>query len=121
MSKFKDLIKKVASKFSTPVKPMVSEVFEEENFKIDMYGNVKAKNLKIDVSVADKEDTKGLNNKVSQLIVDWKDISKMIDAIDKEYKIKQLKSLLIKTKSSRIKKKLQKRINGYGKNSITRN
>lgn len=36
MNKFKEFIKKVASKFSSPVKPLATEVFEEEkNIKID--------------------------------------------------------------------------------------
>ncbi|WP_339304423.1 hypothetical protein NST33_18145 [Paenibacillus sp. FSL L8-0435] len=47
MSKFKEFFKKVANKFSTPVKPLASEVFEEDKFKIDVQGNVKASKIKI--------------------------------------------------------------------------
>lgn len=115
MSKFKEFIKKVASKFSTPVKPLAAEVFEEEKFKIDVQGNVKASDLKMNVSVADEVEIEGLKYKVDQLIVDSMSIPKMIEVILKEQKIKHLRKIQIKTKSTRIKKKIQKRIDTYGK------
>ena len=160
MSKFKEFIKKVTSKFSTPVKTLAAEVLEENNFKIDSEGNVKAKKLQVSwynsnpstsekwssgvidgspspeqsfvvwnnkgldemsISINFKTDNEGLKTRTDQLIVDWKSIENMIEVIDREIKIKQLKNILIKTKSKRIKKKLQKRIDGYGKNTITRN
>ncbi|MCP1185018.1 hypothetical protein [Paenibacillus sp. 1781tsa1] len=121
MSKFKEFIKKVASKFSTPVKPLAAEVFKEEKFKIDTQGNVKASDLKLNVTVSGEVEAEGLKYKVDQLIVDWRSVEKMVKAIEKGYKIKQLQSILTKTKSNRIKKKIQKRINTYGKNPITRN
>jgi hypothetical protein len=121
MSKFKEFIKKVTSKFSTPVKPLAAEVFEEEKIKIDAKGNVKVGNLEMGVSILDKADMEGLKDKVSQLIIDSMYIPKMCEVIIKEQKIKQLRNILTKTKSNRIKKKLQKRIDTYGKNTITRN
>ncbi|WP_440110172.1 hypothetical protein [Paenibacillus sp. QZ-Y1] len=121
MSKFKEFIKKVASKFSTPVKPLAVDVFEEDKFKIDMQGNVKASELKMNVSVTDEVDIEGLKYKVDQLIIDSMYIPKMIEVILKEQKIKQLRKIQSKTNSNRIKKKIQKRIDTYGKNTITRN
>ncbi|WP_091014419.1 MULTISPECIES: hypothetical protein [Paenibacillus] len=121
MSKFKEFIKKVASKFSTPVKPSTEKVFEGEKFKIDAQGNVKASDLKMSVTVADEVDIEGLKYKVNQLIIDSMYIPKMIEVILNEQKIKQLRKIQNKTKSTRIKQKLQKRIDTYGKNTITRN
>jgi|GEM_PF-5486650 len=120
MNKFKEFIKKVASKFSTPVKPLVAEVFVEDKFRIDIQGNVKASELKMNVTVSDEVEVEGLKYKVDQLIVDSLYIPKMIEVILNEQKIEQLHKIQRKTKSSRIKKKIQKRIDTYGKNSITR-
>jgi len=121
MSKFKEFIKKVASKFSTPIKPLAAEVFKEDKFKIDVQGNVKASNLKMNVSVADEADIDRSKDKVDQLTIDSMYIPKMLEVILNEEKIKQLCKIQSKTKSERIKNKLQKRIGTYGKNTITRN
>ncbi|WP_145413385.1 hypothetical protein [Paenibacillus xylanexedens] len=115
MSKFKEFIKKVKNKFSTPVKPLAAEVFEEDKFKIDMQGNVKASDMKINVSIADEVNIEGLKYKVDQLIIDSMHIPNMFEVILKEQKIKQLRKIQNETKSSRIKKKIQKRIDTYGK------
>ncbi|MFE6075688.1 hypothetical protein ACFVQB_14545 [Paenibacillus sp. NPDC057886] len=111
MSKFKEFIKKVASKFSTPVKPLAAEVFEEES-NLDIKNNLKEKlNIQIeDLSFKDSfEKLKEAINKFTINVDRIKSIHQENEEINKLQKIK------FKTKSSRIKKKIQKRIDTYGK------
>lgn len=127
MSKFKEFIKKIANKFSTPVKPLAAEVFEEEKSIKISRDSIELGNLKIhsngDVHITSD---KGINLTIGNpsSIVE----AEMIEApltpkwIKKEtVKYPDLNRRMKKTKNKRIKKKIQKRIDGYGKNSITRN
>ncbi|PIH59102.1 hypothetical protein [Paenibacillus sp. LK1] len=126
MSKFKAFIKKVASKFSTPVKPLAAEVFKEDKFKMDIEGNVKANKLHVSWygdQVAKAEtwssgEVEGLPPQEPQFLI-WNNqkTSEILNQVEAD-KLTKLKK---KTKNKRIKKKLQKRIDTYGKNSITRN
>ncbi|MBD8839400.1 hypothetical protein IFU39_16430 [Paenibacillus sp. CFBP 13594] len=127
MSKLKEIIKKIANKFSTPVKPLAAEVFEDEKTMKIGKDSIELGNFKIhsngDVHIASD---KGINLTVGNpsSIVE----AEMIEApfspkwIKKEIvKYPDLNRRMKKTKNKRIKKKIQKRIDGYGKNTITRN
>ncbi|WP_336761453.1 hypothetical protein [Paenibacillus sp. USHLN196] len=127
MSNFKEFIQKVKNRFSTPVKPLAADVFEEEKIIKISKDSIELGNFKIhsngDVHITSD---KGINLTVGNpsSIVE----AEMIEApfspkwIKKEFvKYPDLNRRMKKTKSSRIKKKIQKRIDTYGKNTITRN
>ncbi|PYE51553.1 hypothetical protein HUB98_05960 [Paenibacillus barcinonensis] len=127
MSKFKEFIKKVASKFSTPVKPLAAEVFEEEKGIKISKDSIELGNFKIhsngDVHITSE---KGINLTVGNQssIVETEMIETPFSPkwTKKEtVKNPDLNRRMKKTKSTRIKKKIQKRIDEYGKNTITRN
>lgn len=114
MSKFKDLINKVASKFSTPVKPLAAEVFEEET-KSDVKSNLKEKfNIEIDDSIF-KESIDKLQGAIHKFTLNLDRIKTTYYETEQKQKLVRLQKIQSKTKSKRIKKKLQKRIDTYGK------
>ncbi|PZT57419.1 hypothetical protein [Paenibacillus silvae] len=85
MEKFKEFIKKVKNKFSTPVKPLAVDVFEEEkkieinensielgNFKIASNGDIQISNDSgINLSVTDPEDA-ACTTKDVKPIIKWR-------------------------------------------------
>ncbi|MGV2887165.1 hypothetical protein [Paenibacillus taichungensis] len=120
MSKFKEFIKKVTSKFSTPVKPLAAEVFEEEKFKMDIQGNVKATQIKISENGIQITSDNGisLNMGIPSLPIKPEMIDTPLgtNSIKKKtVKHPDLNRRMKKTKSNRIKKKIQKRFDAYGK------
>lgn len=112
MSKLKEFVKKLASKFSTPVKPLAADVFEEKS-QSDTKRDLKMKlDIKIDDSVF-KESINNLQNEVKKLTMSLDRIKNTYYEIEQKQKIDRLKKIQNKTRSSRIKKKLQKRIDTY--------
>lgn len=118
MSKFKDLIKKVASKFSTPVKPLATEVFVDDKIKIDPEGNMKASKPLVSWygdHVAKAEtwshgQVEGLPPQEPQFLI-WN--NQKASKIENQVEVEKLNKLKNKTKNKRIRKKLQKRIDTY--------
>lgn len=126
MDKFKEFIKKVASKFSIPVKPLAANVFVDDKIKIDPEGNMKASKPLVSwygdqVAKAEKwslGQVEGLPPQEPQFLI-WN--NQRASKTENQVEVEKLNKLKNKTKNKRIKKKLQKRIDGYGKNTITRN
>lgn len=116
MSKLKNLIKKAAGVFSKPVKPPVVDIVKEDKFNIDSDGTVRTTNIKIE---ANGDIHIGSEARITLTSRDGQGSSSTILSNElnetKHIEVEKLTRLMNRTKSTRIKNKLQKRISNYGK------
>lgn len=116
MSKLKNLIKKAVGVFSKPVKPPVVDNVKENQFNIDTDGTVRTANIKIE---ANGNIHIGSDARITLTSRDGQGSSRTVVANElnktKDIEVEKLTRLMNRTKSTRIKNKLQKRISSYGK------